>query len=318
MQKRKHYLSTTILAVVLCIGAGCSREETPGEVNSGGALGINAYIRGISSDVSTRSVVTGESFNDNSTIGIFIDGDGYTSTAVTYTYSDGSWSSSNSIYLTKSSATVYGFYPSDLTPAMDGTSSTVPLEISSAITGFDVSGNTQTDYMYATVSGITKSNSTASLTFYHGLTELSFIINKGSEFSGSGTLTGITLTSSGSSIAGSGTLSLADGTVSLTGSASATISLTGTTTLNEYSETASSNVVAALLAAPLGLSSSDNVTLVLTIDGVEYTGTISAPAWEAGNNYEYRITMSGGELIIDSSVNIADWTTTGPTDVDVN
>ncbi|MGE4587260.1 MAG: fimbrillin family protein, partial [Mangrovibacterium sp.] len=244
---------------------------------------------------------------------------GYTSTAATYTYSSsgGSWTGSSSIYLTKSSATVYGFYPSALTPAMNGTSSTVPVEIASAVTGFDVSGNTQTDYMYATASGINKTSSTASLTFYHGLTELSFIVNKGLDFSGRGTLSAIILTSS-SSIAGSGTLSLADGTVSLTGSASTTISLSGTTIINDYSETASDNVVAAVLVAPLGSSSPDNATLVLTIDGVEYTGTITAPAWEAGNNYEYRVTISGGELTIDSSVNIADWTTTGPTDVDVS
>ncbi|MGE4585832.1 MAG: hypothetical protein AB7D05_00655, partial [Mangrovibacterium sp.] len=84
MKKGKIYLLMTALAAIIIFGAGCSEDDHPGEENSTGELKITATIAGISSDVSTRSVVTGESFSNNSTIGIFVDGDGYTSTAATY------------------------------------------------------------------------------------------------------------------------------------------------------------------------------------------------------------------------------------------
>lgn len=76
------------------------------------------------------------------------------------------------------------------------------------------------DYMYAYKSNnegdpltVNSNDSTASLTFAHALTEVTFNVSTASNYGGNGKITSIALadSTSGSYLAGSGTMSLANG-----------------------------------------------------------------------------------------------------------
>lgn len=167
----------------------------------------------------------------------------------------------------------------------------------------------------STMAKVTKSNPNASLKFYHALSQLSFIINKAENFGGEGTLTSLSVTATDDNITGTGTLKL-DGTgITLSGSLSKSITMTGSTTINAYNTAPSSNVIAKALVAPL--ATAQNVTLNMTIDGQSYTGTISNVTWAAGKKYTYTVTVGGGTMSI-SAVSIQDWVDGGSGNVIVD
>jgi hypothetical protein len=117
-------------------------------------------------------------------------------------------------------------------------------------------------------------------------------------------LTSLKVEAASDNITGSGMLQLDGSGITLSETASKSIELTGSDTINAYSATPSTNVIATALVAPL--TTSQNVKLTMTIDGVDYTGTISNAEWEAGSNYIYTVTVGGGTLTI-TSVSIQDW-----------
>ncbi len=308
-----------VAAVLPLLLASCDKEKLIETTdNTPVPLSIDATI-GISSEITSRSLVSGTSFGDGSDIGIFVTGTGYTPVVTIYTYEESAWSlkttdpAQSPIYLTKNEATVYGFYPvtepstSDAITA-DTEAKTIPVVIASSYSGFAVP-KSQADYLYATdgtattMETVSKASPEASLTFYHALSQLSFIVNKAEDFGGTGSLTSLKVTAS-DSITGSGTLKLDSTGITLNETASKSIELTGSDTINAYSATPSTNVIATALVAPL--TTSQNVKLTMTIDGVDYTGTISNAEWEAGSNYIYTVTVGGGTLTI-TSVSIQDW-----------
>ena len=304
-----------VAAVLPLLLASCDKEKLIETTdNTPVPLSIDASI-GITSEIMSRSLVSGTSFGDGSDIGIFVTGTGYTPVVTIYTYEESAWSlkttdpAQSPIYLTKNEATVYGFYPATAADANTTTNKTIPITIASSYEEFAVP-ESQADYLYATdgtgattMEKVSKASPEASLTFYHALSQLSFIVNKAEDFGGTGSLTSLKVTAS-DNITGSGTLKLNGSGITLSETASKSIELTGSDTINAYSATPSTNVIATALVAPL--TTSQNVKLTMTIDGVDYTGTISNAEWEAGSNYIYTVTVGGGTLTI-TSVSIQDW-----------
>ena len=307
-----------VAAVLPLLLASCDKEKLIETTdNTPVPLSIDASI-GITSEIMSRSLVSGTSFGDGSDIGIFVTGTGYTPVVTIYTSSTSedntTWTTQSPIYLTKNEATVYGFYPvtepstSDAITA-DTEAKTIPVTIAPSYSVFTIPAS-QADYLYATdgssattMETVSKTSPNASLTFYHALSQLSFIVNKAEDFGGTGSLTSLKVTAS-DNITGSGTLKLNGSGITLSETASKSIELTGSDTINAYSATPSTNVIATALVAPL--TTSQNVKLTMTIDGVDYTGTISNAEWEAGSNYIYTVTVGGGTLTI-TSVSIQDW-----------
>ena len=309
----------------------CNKEDVTSDYdNTPVPLSVNATI-GISSESISRSLVTGAAFGEESDIGIFITGTGYTPKVTIYTFDGSAWNLKpdpvqSPIYL-NSKATVYGFYP--VTEPSSGspitantTDKTIPVTVASSYNAIatDVPDN-QADYLYATdgtnattMAEVSKSDPNASLKFYHALSQLSFVINKGENFSGTGTLTSLTVAAETSNITGTGTLKLNGTGIELSGSLSKSITLTGSTTINAYNVTPSTNVIATALVAPL--ATKQEVTLTMKIDGQDYTGTISNAEWAAGSNYIYTVTVGSGTLTI-TSVSIQGWVNVGSGSVTV-
>ena len=302
-----------VAAVLPLLLASCDKEKLIETTdNTPVPLSIDASI-GITSEIMSRSLVSGTSFGDGSDIGIFVTGTGYTPVVTIYTYEESAWSlkttdpAQSPIYLTKNEATVYGFYPATAADANTTTNKTIPITIASSYEEFAVP-ESQADYLYATdgtgattMEKVSKTSPNASLTFYHALSQLSFIVNKADNFGGTGTLTSLSATAATSNITGTGTLKLDGSGITLSETASKSITLTGSTTINAPSST---TVTATALVAPF--ATAQTVTLTMTIDGQEYTGTISNAKWEAGSNYIYTVTVGGGTLTI-TSVSIQDW-----------
>lgn len=315
---RKELLFTALASVLM---AGCSSNEGSTSLGSTNELNVSATTLGGS--IASRSLVS--AFNSGDQIGIFINGTGYTSLVATYTKAaEDPWispaSAANKIYLSEQAETVYGFYPASATATLDNAGTSTIAATVAASDLFNATG--QADYMYATgastdggvtfppvtVSNLTGANS-ATLVFHHALSKLSFVINRASTYSGTGTVTDIKLTSTDASnlfSTGTGTMKVSDGTLAL-GSTAADIEYTGTVTSNAYSSTASTTATAVQLVSPK--STTAGITLYLTVDGKVMSTTLpsTATAWAAGKNYIYTITVNGTELIV-QSVSINAWT----------
>ncbi|MGE4587259.1 MAG: fimbrillin family protein [Mangrovibacterium sp.] len=321
MKKGKNYLIMITLAVIV-FGAGCSKEDPPGENISTGELQITAEMAGISSNVSTRSVENGTGFTDGSTIGIFISGTGYPSTDVTYTANGGSWIiTGDTIYLTEDTAMVYGYYPTEEPSASSPVKATkedkviIPVTIRNPET---FGATEQADYMYAlatvenripsALATVDKENNTASLVFIHALAELTFSVKLADDFEGSGSVTDIKLTRSGEYFSwGTGTMSLEASPESRFDSLNTTKELTFSG-VQALSATASEISV---LVVP-AIAENITITLYLVINGTlsmvtgilpTGSGDSTFSEWEAGNNYRYTVTVSGGELSLESEIN---------------
>jgi hypothetical protein len=300
-----------------------------GRKDSGNSfLSISACVNCKSGE--TKGLLTASGFSEGSSIGVYASGTGYTETAVSYNKSGGEWKSTDPIHLTKSTAMIYGYYPSDVILTREEmTNHRMPVSIGKEesgqyiIGGFD--GTMQSDYMYAlqreegdtppAVACASKRSPKVCLTFYHGLTCLSFIINKGRNYGSSGKLTSVGVAASLDSIAGTGYMSLSDGGVSFCSNSSSAIKMIGETSINSYSEPSSEEVTARMIVGPL--QTAQDINLILKIDGAEYTGTIYGALWESGKDYEYTITIGGEEMSIDSTVDIEGWKTGDPSEVDV-
>jgi hypothetical protein len=333
----KHVLlSAAVLSALLftaCSSEDPSGTETPD--SSSGILKISANLDITTGGVAKRSLAP-TAFENAATIGIFIDGTGYTPSARTFTYNGTTtWETETPIYLTGNTATVYGYYPSSLEPTI--AAKTVPVTVLTTLSenAFNATNNSQVDYMYAVKTGettqatVTKAAGSAELTFKHAMAQLTFVINKGSNFGGTGELTNISLTKSDPYTfpSGEGTMSLTNGAIT-TETSNQTLSLTDATgvVINAYNITPSATPIATVLVAPTYISTDGTtsgtgiVRLAVTIDGIVYGMTAATylpvttiAQWEAGKNYTYTVTVGGGELSI-TSVAIAPWETiTGET-----
>lgn len=281
---------------LLIIFSGCTNDED---------IFLDIKV-GLSRGVTTRALVTSGTQLTTNGVGVFLNGTGYTPAVSKYTTSF-----QTPLYL-GSKASVYGFYPytTTLTLTNDG-SSTLPVVLNTSFTTFSTD---QTDYMYATASPaiVSRVSPSSVLTFNHIFARVSFIINRGSTFEGTGTLTSFVLTrATGGYFQSipSGTMKISDGT--LTGlQNTANISVAGSKSLNSVSGT---DYTLDLLVAPVSNLDVYNLSLSLVIDSKTYTMNFPTPvagatSWDKNKHYTYTITVNGNAVTI-SSVTIEDWGT---------
>lgn len=247
-------------------------------------------------------------------IGLFVHGANYYSHLDQYTGSFG-----YNIYLT-TPVTVYSFYPynSNVLPA-NGASANMPVAV--PVIGLPFESN-QLDYMYATANPavVSAQSRTTVLTFHHVLSRVSFVIKKGTNFSGTGTLTNFRL---GRSTTGkfktitSGSMNITNGALSNQLNADS-LKFTGSKAIN--ASTASLNTIDALVL-PITQIDTYNFTAKMVIDGLEYTAVFPAPgtvtSWVANTHYTYTLTVNPGSVSVGSVV-LNNWTTPVNTNVYTN
>lgn len=281
---------------ILFLFVGCTEDED---------VMLDVKV-GLKDEVSTRAVVTSSTSLTTNGVGVFLNGTGYTPAVSKYTTTF-----QTPLYL-GSHASVYGFYPhtTTLTLANNGTS-TLPVVLNTSFATFSFD---QTDYMYATANPamVTKISPSTVLTFNHVFARVSFIINRGSTFQGTGTLTSFVLTRLNGGYfqsIPSGTMKISDGT--LTGlQNAANITVTGSKSINDVNGTA---YTIDLLAAPISNIDVYNLALSLIIDGKTYTMNFPSPVsgaetWVKNKHYTYTITVNGNAVNI-NSVTIEEWGT---------
>jgi hypothetical protein len=306
----KNYVKAAAsVAVLAAVVMGCSKvsEETSGE-----ALKVSANVMETKSEMANFS---------SSVIGVYVDdaNDAYSPAKnSTATVSSGSTGVATSPAINiNAAATVYGYYPAvadELTNPDSTTSKSISVGSSD-----DFAATTQTDYLWSTPVKVSKSNRTASLTFNHALSKLVFSISLGSDYAGTGAMTGIKLSTSsatGEFKTGSGSMKIKDGSISDL-SATKELSYTGSRTLSTTATTVTALVAPATLAASTEAVST--ITITLTIDGSDYSNTLpvsTVASWVGGSSYTYSIGVGSGSLSM-GSVSITDWSTGGTTSVTV-
>lgn len=296
---KKVLFSLTMLTVLL---SGCVYDDSElfGIVDKnkieevGTPLNVTASISEGTSNL--RSIIDATAFPNPSSIGVFTLDGGGTVTNAKYDFTT-AWATSTPIYIVKPSATVYAYYPhATTTPATPTLAATIPVTVANEPT---FTGAGQTDYMWTGSAAVTKASPTASLTFKHALSKVSFVVKKGTNFVGSGSLTSVSLAKGGLT---GGTMNVSTGAITGT---SAAITFTGTATINEAAGTA---ITCTGLVAPVAAIATTSLTMV--IDGISYsanlpTGTVSA--WVAANNYKYTVTINAGTLSVGTPT-ITQWT----------
>jgi hypothetical protein len=336
---KKVFMFAAMASVLM---ASCSKNEdspvaTKSDTNE---MGITA--KALSDVVITRGLVS--SFLANDQVAVFVNGTGYTPVVAKYSKVDDSspWAfptdAATKIYLSNETAKVYGFCPAGAvaTLANDG-SSTIAVSVPAA-DGFNASA--QDDYMYATAAtpdaGVTyplaiATNATATdghkvdLVFHHALSKLSFVVNRGATYTGTGALSEVKLESTDAlapfnvtDVANAGTMKVADGTFTFATTA-AMLDFTGTAIIiNPLTDPASTVHTTEQIVAPK--LSTANITLSLKIDGKVMSVTLPATAvaaWLPGKNYVYTITVNGTQLIV-KSVTILNWNDVDAGSADVN
>lgn len=297
---KKVLFSLTMLTVLL---SGCVYDDSElfGIVDKnkieevGTPLNVTASISEGTSNL--RSIIDLAAFPNPSSIGVFsLDGGG----AVANTQYDftTAWAAKTTpIYIMKTTATVFAYYPFATTnPATPTSAATIPVTVANEATFI---GTGQTDYMWTGSAAVTKASPTASLTFKHALSKVSFVINKGTNFVGTGSLTSVSLTKGGLT---GGTMNVSTGAIT---GASAAITFSGTATINNALGT---TVTCTGLVAPVATIATTTLTLV--IDGITYSGDLpvgTISAWAAGKNYKYTVTINAGSLSVGTPT-ITQWT----------
>ena len=206
---------------------------------------------------------------------------------VEYTYTTAWTAASTPIYLTKSTASLYAYYPYVDSATVTRTLAPTPYSATS-------------DLCYK--SGLSASATSSSLSFEmeHAYSKLTLNISKGA-YTGTGLISLITFANVG--LITSSTLDISSG------------SYTTGTTGGIYTDAApavsdlSTSATKQYLMVPCTLSGS--TTLVLNVDGSNRIGSISntdLPALVAGSNYTVNILLTGTSFVV-SSVSTTDWVT---------
>ena len=311
----KRYIKTAyVISFVALALAGCSKTDEF-QYNPDSALQIES-VSGISpfslmQEPATKAVITGDSLPGDEAakgIGLFVtatgggayDGHDKGYTNVKYTFDGSKWSAASPIYLSNTTGNLYGYFPYN-SEANDLRA----IPVQSSLNG--------TDYLYAEPQEVSFGKP-VTIQMKHALARLHLTIVKGENYKGSGTLSGITLTST--AIGATGTLDLTDGTVAAqkgAGSmgvvpltAAGTIDKTGLTKdilLVTGNRTAVSSDLAISLAidgtvAGVSLSSDNgvvicqgvqyNLTLTVEDTGIKVTG-VEIGVWGEGGSRQVQV-----------------------------
>ena len=252
----RHLFRTFILSMAAALAMASCTEKEP-EINPGNEDKDAVYLKigSVTTSELTKSAIEGSKFPtaDAASIGLFIDGEGYTGTKYTnvrYTKPEGSdsWAADPQIELQTAEATVYGYYPYQA--GITGISS---IPVSSSVDG--------DDWMWATpVKGVCASKPEVSLSMNHALALVEITFNIVG-YDASAKMTNITLT--GKSFIADGTLNATTGTVTTGTDGSTSNELSNTVSLSQ----ADGKIVAKCLLVPTGLDGRQDMTIACTLDG---------------------------------------------------
>jgi hypothetical protein len=327
----KSFLLLLPILVAMSI-SGCKKSN-----NSlhDGNLHLSAKMQ-TQGDVSTKSILLGEDFEDGTTIGIFLSGTDYDSRENIFSDENDIWCG-DPVTLNENKATIYGFYPTEepeseasIVPSTED--KTIPVNISNPE---DFNGNNQADYMYALSSvenktpyylaSVDKENNIASLVFLHALSRITLSVKLDENFRGTASLTEIKLRKP----IDKKDFYYKDGTMSLEASPAKRFSLKNTTNELTFSGIHALSTVASNINVLVVPTNAENITIsmIIVINGSSYTssgvmplgtGTSSFTEWKASNNYIYNITVNGSELIIKNPIDIIGWDDISGGDMEVN
>ena len=260
----RHLFRTFILSMAAALAMASCTESLP-EVNPGNEKTDAVYLKigSVSTSELTKAAIEGTKFPtaDAASIGLFIDGDGYTGdkyTNVRYTKPEGSdsWAADPEIELQAAEATVYGYYPYQA--GITGISS---IPVSSSVDG--------DDWMWATpVEKVSSAKPDVSLSMNHALALVEITFNV-TGYAESAKMTNVTLT--GKSFIAEGTLDATNGTIT---------PKTAYGSVNEFSEAVSlsqvdGKIVAKCLLVPTGLDGRQDMTIACTLDGKNLKATLT-------------------------------------------
>lgn len=293
MKTMKHTLYAAIMTLSI---AGCSEIEP--NVNPLPGVHASIQVSVVTTDgIDTRGIITGNSLNEGDRIGLTLcdesgtlyHGTEYENICYTATGEEANqrWEGETSIMVSNVQGTLYGYYPysSDVQDIRD-----VPVSVAS-----------QTDYLYATpATNLTKSNNQARLAMRHALAALRLSVSRGT-YSGEGIISaasvrGEDLPSSAILNARTGVLSRYEDYGKVIGTSASDMAL------NSY------NCHVDILVIPEGDAPKD-VELSLTIDGKEYTTTLSEIPIKQGMMSECSIIVNNG-LVSLSDINVIAWSQT--------
>lgn len=263
----------------------------------------------VTTDIATRSVITGTTFSSGDEIGVYAlnaSGSAYSTGSMNMRAKyDTKWTFPNgSIFLKTEPATVYAYYPY----AASNSTTTVPVDISyNSTTG-------QTDCLYGAGTATVNSDApTSHIKFNHALSRLTFNIILDKESTGTNQLTNVTLknVSGDTAVAVKGNMNIITGKIKRTTDTYAIIEQPLDSALNT-----TKSIPVDMLVMPVTVKGDMNVAL--TIDGKIYTIKLPDTDLKAGNQYSYPVTVSvKNQRITIGDCTITAWNSNSASNVDV-
>jgi hypothetical protein len=264
-----------------------------------------------------------------------IDGD----SKITLTYSDPNWVLSTMVYLSSDNAKLYAYCPcpADPTTVESGSYSSLKRSLNIPAT---VALSSQVDYLWAyqakTVSeganDINNANATVSLKLNHALTQVAFVIYR-DNFTGVGSFTALKIKDNSVTPgliinkSGENDLAVAMANGAITGGET-TSEITVNTIGNTITENSDPGVDPAVLKtkvngyallAPVTIADITKVQFTFTIDSRDYSVSLTGGGgvtWSAGQQYIYKVKLSGTQMVIES-VTVTPWTSNYGGSVDI-
>lgn len=245
-------------------------------------------------------------------------------------YSGTNWALSNPLYLSSENATIFAYSPCPITPSTVETGSYNTLQRTLEIPSTQ-SMSSQIDYLWGcqnkTIIGgsdnINSTNKNVQLTMNHALAQVSFVIYK-ENYSGIGDISQVMISDLSASpslivskaVGNDLALKIVDGSI-IGGDLVSAITITSVgKTITETSLATTDPAVlktkvnAYVLLAPVTIADKTKVQFSFTIDSKDYNVSLTGAGsigWQAGQQYIYKVKLSGTQIIIDG-VTVTPWT----------
>ncbi len=273
------------MATLALLFTGCVGEEEVDESKNGTPLTISVATmkRDVTASVQTRAATTLTS----GSIGVYrLAATGYTGTRnnVEYTYSGGSWgvaSGGTPIYLNGKAATICAYYPYNAFMSSDPTA--IPLTSQLYSEAADLS--------YVVGKSLSSGTATTTFDMQRAYAKVTFTLVHEASYNGNCVINNVSIANAG--VLTSNTLNMVTGVY---GSGTA-----GTVSIDPgiASIASGGSTTATVLVVPSTAALSGNLTLLITIDGVKHTASLTASnlgassKFEAGKNYGITVKIGG-------------------------
>ena len=282
--KTKFFLSALAVAAM----CSCNNEA----VDCGQSGNVNPIITTNLDAVSSRTTegfTEKTTFSNGDAMGVFLYkgsfGTSYTENMAVNNKAtfDGTktWTLGKTMYLTSDKGKLWAYYPYSES-VTDGKA--IPVDVTS----------NNVDYMYgSTVKDISIAYPYATIDMNHAMSQFVFRLKNSPEYSLEGKVTNIKLKASSTIFYQKGNLDITTGTI--TGSETSKTELAWVPKSTQLESDTYSDYKA--LVIPVSFNAKQ-VTLFVTIDGVEYKYDFEQTNWEKGKRYIYTFTLTGNGLII--------------------